>query len=401
VLLCALWCGVLSAAEDSGEAVNTNPLWHAITTSKPVLDMRLRSESVDQQGIQEDASAVTLRARVGFETGSAWHTSLLVDADLIWALDSDYNSTINGKTQFPVVADPEGSEINRLQITNTAIPDTKVVLGRQRIILDDHRFVGNVGWRQNEQTFDALRITNGSLRNFILDVAYVSQVNRVFSSESPVGRYTGDTYIVNGTLKTGIGNLTGFAYLLDLDEAPTDSSRTVGLRLTGEREAGAVKLAYTLSYASQQEYAANPLDYSDDYGMAELVGTWRGLGLGAGVEVLEGNGIKGFTAPLGTLHKFQGWADKFLTTPPNGIEDRYATLSYGAKGVAGLNGVSAALVYHRFDAQRGAADYGSELDFQLQATWHRLSALAKLADFDAQDWATDTRKYWLQVEYVW
>jgi hypothetical protein len=401
VLLFALSSGVASAAVDSGAAADSNPLWQAVITSRPILDMRLRSERVNQQAMQEGATAVTLRGRVGFETGSAWHTSLLVDADLIWALDSDYNSTINGKTQFPVVADPEGSEINRLQIMNTAIPDTKVVLGRQRIVLDDQRFVGNVGWRQNEQTFDALRIINGSVRNFTMDVAYISQVNRVFSSESPVGRYTGDTYIVNGTLKTGIGNLTGFVYLLALEEAPTDSSRTVGLRLTGEHAAGAAKLAYMLSYASQQEYAANPLDYSDDYRAAELVGTWRGLGLGAGVEVLEGNGIKGFTAPLGTLHKFQGWADKFLTTPPNGIEDRYGTLSYTAKGVAGLNGVSAALVYHRFEAQRGATDYGSELDLQLQATWHRLSALAKLADYDARNWATDTRKYWLQVEYVW
>jgi hypothetical protein len=399
--LCALSGGVVSAGEEADANVNTDSLWHAITTSRPLLDMRLRSEWVDQQGIQEEAVAVTLRGRIGFETGTAWHTSLLADADLIGALDPDYNSTINGKTQFPVVADPAGSEINRLQITNTAIPGTKVVLGRQRIVLDDQRFMGNVGWRQNEQTFDALRITNGSLRNFTLDVAYISQVNRVFSSESPVGRYTGDTYIVNGALKTSIGNLTGFAYLLDFDEAPTDSSRTIGLRLTGERDSGKVKLAYVLSYAAQQDYAANPLSYSDDYGLAELVGTWHGFGLGAGIELLQGDGVKGFTAPLGTLHKFQGWADKFLTTPPNGIEDRYATVSYNIKGVARLNAVGATVVYHAFDAERGAADYGSEVDLQLQTSWSHFTALAKLADYDAHAWATDTRKYWLQVEYVW
>ena len=69
-------------------------------------------------------------------------------------LKSDYNSTTNGKTTYPAVADPETYEINRLQLTNTRIPMTTVTLGRQRIVLDDQRFVGNVGWRQNEQTFD-------------------------------------------------------------------------------------------------------------------------------------------------------------------------------------------------------------------------------------------------------
>jgi len=399
-VLCALACGAVSAAEDSGAADDTNPLWSAVSASKPLLDMRLRSERVDQEGIQEEASAVTLRGRLGFETGPAWHTSLLVDADLIWALDSDYNSTVNGKSQFPVVADPQSYEINRLQLANTAIPGTTIVLGRQRVNYDDQRFVGNVGWRQNEQTFDALRITNASIHNFTLDAAYISQVNRVFSSESPVGRFTGDTFIVNGTLKTSFGNLTGFAYLLDFDQAPADSSRTVGLRLAGAREAGAVNFAYTISYASQQQYADNPRNYSDDYLAAELVGNWRGLGLGAGVELLQGNGVKGFTAPLGTLHKFQGWADKFLTTPPNGIEDRYVTLSYGVKKRAGLDSIAAAVIYHSFDAQRGAGDYGSELDMQLQVNWHHMAALAKLADYNAQLWATDTRKYWLQIEYT-
>ena len=70
---------------------------------------------------------------------------------------------------YPVVADPESYEINRLQLTNTSIIDTTITLGRQRIVLDDHRFVGNVGWRQNEQTFDALRVVNKHIPNLTID----------------------------------------------------------------------------------------------------------------------------------------------------------------------------------------------------------------------------------------
>ena len=123
-----------------------------------ILDARLRYEHVDQQPFAQDADALTLRARLGFETGKAWNTSLLVEGEAVVPLDSHYNSTTNGHVQYPVVADPEGYELNRLQLTNTSIDATTLTIGRQRITLDDHRFVGNVGWRQNEQTFDALRV---------------------------------------------------------------------------------------------------------------------------------------------------------------------------------------------------------------------------------------------------
>ena len=406
MLLCALSGGVVSAADDSSAAADTNTLWHAITTSKPVLDMRLRFESVDQQGIQEDASAVTLRARVGFETGAAWHTSLLVDADLIWALDSDYNSTINGKTQFPVVADPEGSEINRLQITNTAIADTKVVLGRQRIILDDHRFVGNVGWRQNEQTFDAIRVVNKSVSHLTLDVTYLDQVNRVFGKDSPQGRYYGDSVLANASYETAPGKLTAFAYRVAIDPiagvpgAVRDSSETFGLRFAGVRPVEAVKLSYIASYATQQETAGNPLSFDLDYYLGELNAAYGAYSVGAGIEILEGNGVKGFTTPLATLHKFQGWADKFLATPPNGIDDRYVTAGFSRQW-PGLDQFAVVGSHHSYAAEQGPMHYGSEVDLQAHAKWRRVTGTLKYARYDADELLTDTDKWWLQVEYIW
>ena len=126
----------------------------------------MRAEFVDQTPLAEDADAATLRLRAGFESGKAWNTTLLAEGEFVTPFDGDYRAdpARATRTAFPVVADPESYEVNRLQLTNTALPGTTLTLGRQRIVLDDHRFVGNVGWRQNEQTFDAVRVVNRSVR---------------------------------------------------------------------------------------------------------------------------------------------------------------------------------------------------------------------------------------------
>jgi hypothetical protein len=390
-----------TASTGAAHAEGFQPALSAARETKPIIDLRLRSEIVDQTGMNEDAHAMTLRARVGFETGKAWNTTLLAEGDLLWPLDSSYNSTVNGKAAYPVVPDGETYEFNRLQLTNTSIADTTLTLGRQRINLDDQRFVGNVGWRQNEQTFDSFRIVNKTIPNVTVDLSYVDQVNRVFGKESPAGRYTGSNWLANVAYQMPVGKLTGFAYLLEFDEAPRDSSETFGLRFTGERPVSKIKVAWLASFARQQERANNPLSYEADFYTAELTGTFRQYSAGVGVEVLEGNGVKGFATPLATLHKFDGWADKFLTTPPNGLERRYVTLGYLNKGVAGLDTLSLTAVYHQFRSDRLAIDYGSEVDLQLQAKWRRFNALLKYADYTADAFASDTSKYWAEVNYVW
>ena len=377
------------------------PAVGAVRESKPIIDLRLRSESVDQDGMAKDAEALTLRARLGLETGKAWNTSLLAEGDFIWPLESRYNSTVNGKTAYPVVADAETYELNRLQLTNTSIADTTVTFGRQRINLDDQRFVGNVGWRQNEQTYDGLRVVNKSVKNLTLDVTYFDQVNRVFGKDSPVGRYDGDNYLANVSYQLPVGKLTGFAYLTDFEEAPRDSAETRGVRFTGEKPVNVVKVAWVASWARQTQHANNPLDFAEDFYTLELTGTFRQYSLGAGYEVLEGNGVRGFSTPLATLHKFDGWADKFLTTPPNGLERRYVTLGYTKKGLGILDTLTANAVYHKFESNRLNLDYGSEVDLQVQAKYQRFNLLLKYADYNADRFATDTNKYWMELDYVW
>jgi hypothetical protein len=392
---------VAVTAASGALAEGLQPALSAVRESKPIIDLRLRTEGVDQTGMAEDADAFTVRGRLGFETGKAWNTTFLAEADVIWPWETHYNSTVNGKTGYPVVADAETYEVNRLQLTNTSIADTTLTLGRQRINLDDQRFVGNVGWRQNEQTYDGLRVVNKSIRNLTIDVTYFDQVNRVFGKDSPVGRFNGSNYLANVAYQLPIGKLTGFAYLTDFEEAPRDSAETLGMRFAGERPVKKVKLAYLVSYARQTERADNPLSFEENFYTLELTGTFRQYSVGAGYEVLEGNGVRGFSTPLATLHKFDGWADKFLTTPPNGLARSYAMLGYTTKGVGVLETLTANAVYHQFDSDRLNIDYGSEIDLQLQAKWRRFNFLLKYADYNAKTFATDTSKYWVQLDYVW
>jgi len=147
----------------------------------------------------------------------------------------------------------------------------------------------------------------------------------------------------------------------------------------------------------------NPLSFDLDYQFAELSATYQKFGLGVGIEILEGNGAKGFTTPLATLHKFQGWADKFLTTPPNGIEDSYVKAMVNLKAVGGLETLGFVLGYHDYEAEHISADYGSEVNLSVAAKLKKLNVMLKYADFQEGVLASarDTEKYWLQAEFVW
>lgn len=388
-------------AEESSVAKSPpNTLTAALEASKANFDLRIRYEGVDQDGISNQANALTYRIRAGLETGTFKNTSFLIDVEHIEDVIDDFNSTTNAKSSYPVVADPNTTEINRIQITNTSIPDTKIVLGRQRIIMDDSRFIGNVGWRQNEQTFDALRVTNSSFGNLKLDAAYVTRVNRIFGEESAAGKWTGDSYLFNVSYPTPIGDITGFTYLIDADEAAANSSQTIGVRLSGEKKISEGKISYTASYAQQQDYGSSNLNYSADYYLAEAAYGVDKLLFGAGYEVLGGDDQRAFNTPFATLHKFQGWTDKFLVTPINGIEDLFAKFGYKVGDVGNLKAINILAMYHNFSAETGSSDYGSEINLVASALMGKSKITLKYSDYSAKDFATDTSKLWASIDFA-
>lgn len=372
----------------------------AIQATKPIFNARLRYEGVEQDGIAETADALTYRLRVGFETGAVANTKFLIDFDHVEDVIADFNSTLNGKGNFPVIADPNVTELNRLQLTNTSLDDTRITLGRQRIILDDARFIGNVGWRQNEQTFDALRVQNTSFGDLAIDASYIRKVNRIFGDNSPSGTWDGDNVIINVSHPTPFGKITGFTYLLDIEDGGgVFSSQTLGARINGGMSLGEGQLSYVLSYAQQDDYGNSPFDYGANYVLAEGVYTQNGLSAGLGLEVLGGDTQRAFQTPLATLHKFQGWSDKFLATPLSGVEDLYVKAGYAPGGVGPFKGTKLLATYHDFSGETNGADLGSEINFLASAKYKKLGFTLKYADYQAETLARDTQKVWFQVEY--
>jgi hypothetical protein len=367
------------------------------------LDLRYRFESVEQDGKPSTAEASTLRIRGRLESGVVHGFKALVELDHLESLGSTrYDDTRNGLTNYPVIADPQGTDFNQYWLQWRGARETGLRAGRQRIAFGNERFVGAVGWRQNEQTFDALLLDTKALPGAAAAYAYVDRVQRVFGPDSgvPPASLSSDSHLLDvRSTSLPVGTLVFHAELLDFENAPQLSLDTLGLRYEGERPlAGAWKGGWAVEYAEQRDAGANAADVDAHYGLAELRLQSAALGFSAGYEVLSGEQgtftattNPAFQTPLATLHAFQGWADKFLTTPAAGIEDRWL----------GVNGKVAdwnlKLVWHDFGAEATGADYGSEWDASVTRKFaKRYELLVKFADYSADDLLTDTRKVWVQ-----
>jgi hypothetical protein len=376
---------------------------------KPLIDLRLRYENDDQDGLAVRSNALTARLRAGLAaTNGPW--SALVEAQGLLAIDGHYYDGLHGAAARPLINDPQNIALSRVQIQYKTI-DLAVTAGRQRIMLDDERFVGFSGFRENGQTFDAVRTEWTPLKGLKADVSYVWSVRTIWGMDGFGARQqavSGNNLLANLSYATPFGTVTGFAYLVDQDEAAVQgyrlSSQTYGARLSGSRPlAQGVKLSWQASYATQSDYHRNPNDYRADYYLIDAtldIASWK---LNGGYEVLgaaRGSALTSFQTPLATLFKFQGWADKFLTTPPNGVRDLYGSVGYGMKQIGPARGVTVQAVYHRFDSDRLGQHEGNELDLLASARFGRTLLSARYADYRADTLATDTRKFWLQLDWI-
>jgi hypothetical protein len=375
------------------------------TQGKPILDVRYRYEHVDQDNALNNADAQTVRTRVGYQTGKWYGLSTLLEADNVSRIgDASYNSTRNGQRDFSVVADPDGTEVNQALLRY----DHKfgsAVLGRQRINLDNQRFIGGVAWRQNEQTYDGALVQLKPLVGLTLTYAYIDNINSLFGPGN--GRFDtaanpanieGHSHVLNAQYVVMPElTVTAYQYSLGLDNlaAGNQSSKTAGVRLNG----AVAGLSYVLEYAQQTEYADNPLDLDSDYYLAELGYVIKGVTLKGGYEVLGGDkgpGNRAFQTPLATKHAFQGWADTFLLTPAGGVKDAYVG------GSAPLFGGTLAAWYHDYRAEQSSNHYGDEINLSYAHPIpgvKGLVGLVKYASYDADDFAVDTDKVWLQAQY--
>ena len=181
-------------ATGAAHADGLDPVKGAFGETKYIFDTRLRVEDVDQDplaGRRQRAHVATARSDSKPARRGTPRCSSRARRSYRCRTTTARIRLCRQYAIYPVVADPEAYEINRFQLTNTSLPGTTLTLGRQRIVLDDQRFVGAVGWRQNEQTFDALRMVNRSVANLVLDATYLNRVNRVFGDGFAAGRLQG------------------------------------------------------------------------------------------------------------------------------------------------------------------------------------------------------------------
>ena len=371
----------------------------AVGETKPSVVIRYRHEAVDQEGIEKDARAMTAKARLSWIVPVEDGFSLGAEGDYVFVfppgVGEDYNSTENGHTEYPVVADPTGFDLNQAFVRFRHDGWFTVTAGRQHIVHAGERFVGAVGWRQNEQTYDALRVQSERCA-WHLDYSFVGNVNRIFGPDDGAqpADWKGDSHLLRGEFAVADGHSLGaFAYLLDFenDNGPPNSNATYGFDYRG----GFGPLTMSGTLARQREWARNPVSYEAGYYALEARLKRDRVTFAAGYEVLGSDaGRAGFRTPLGTLHKFQGWTDKLLGTPPAGVRDAYATVG------ATIGRAALTLALHDFDAERGGEDYGREVGFMLRLRVHDdFALLLKLARYHADGHATDTDKLWLMLTH--
>ncbi len=370
----------------------------ALTSGTAYGDFRLRFETVDQDNALKDADALTLRSRLGYKTGSVSGFSAVLefeDSRTVAGID-DYNDT-NGKGgEYSVIADPETTELDQgfLQYKTDTLTSK---LGRQVIKLDNTRFVGDVGWRQDRQTFDGLSFDYNPLDDLTVKYAYLEQRNRIFAEEKDIDS---KDHLLNASYKTGVGTITGYGYLLEEDTDTELAFDTFGVRFKGATEAGDIKLLYTAEFATQEKSSKGAEDLEADYIFLEGGAVISGITAKLGYEVLgSDDGQFGFSTPLATLHAFNGWSDQFLNTPNEGLVDTYVSVS------GKLAGGKWVLAYHDFSADEDSDtsdDFGDELNISYgKAFGKHYSAGIKYAAYSADDPANGGTQTYVDTDKIW
>ncbi|MFN2329575.1 MAG: alginate export family protein [Chromatocurvus sp.] len=363
-------------------------------------DFRYRAEAVSLDNATENALASTLRSRFTLAGKPSVEWSWVLEVDDVRVIGAErYNSTRNGETRYPVVADPEGTDLNRAALA-WRHDGVGLRAGRQRVVHGSERFVGGVAWRQNEQTYDGLRTQWQFSDSLSLDAAYILSVRRIFGPDDGAqpASWEGDSLFLRAVWQpTESIDLRPFVYRLDV-EADTgfspavtvdNSTDTVGI----EADWSAGSLTLRGAYARQWDQGASTLDYAANYYHAQGIYDFSAVQLELSREALGADNNTGFKTPLATLHKFQGWADVFLNTPEGGIEDTSLALQ------GRVQDITWRAVVHRFAAEQGGARYGREFDVDVR--WRinkRMTFQFRYAYFEADDAMSgnfqDVRKAW-------
>ncbi len=393
-------------------SAHAGALENIISNPKVSLELRPRYEYVDQDGKTDEANALTMRTALGLNAQLFGVDGLGAQLQVINVANAttDYAPEDSTPGKYPTVADPSQTRVTQANVSYAA--DGFVVLaGRKMVVLDNARFIGNVGWRQMPQTYDLAAVIYNGIPNLSLLGAYVWNVNRIFAKDGdgPLNKHlkTGSVLLHAAYKFSPAITATVYDYMIE------NFADHIGIRLTGTYNLNGIKLKYTGEYAVQNDPSLDDSDHplysptrseDADYYNLNLAGAYNGFIAGIGYEVLsdKGDGDFAFWTPLATLHAMNGWADMFLKTPDEGLEDLSIKLGYNFGAYGKIIGI-----YHDFQSDKkntaGDDDLGSEIDVAYKYKINKnLGLLLKYADYNSGDASfnkPDTTKYWVQFDY--
>lgn len=380
----------------------------------PTFDIRARYEFGEVDGF-DSSHAFTLRERIGLKTRPWNGFSALVEGEFLQAVVDDYHAGAPGADPFDpantLIPDPETNELNQAYLQYGG-HDNVIRLGRQRIAYDNHAFVSNGSWRQNEQTFDAFSITNKAVAGLTLNYAYVNQVNRLFGSDADAPLIAGpppfdnvqdvaaNTHLFNASyaLREDF-KLGAYAYLMDFPDKRNWDNNTFGGSVQGEWLG--LKLYGEAAWQDKAGFNAN-----DDalYAHATVTKPFGVQRVTLGIEHLDA----GFKMPLSTPHPFNGFADSFafgrVEGTHNGLTDLYLSHSLPLGW-----GITWANVLHAMGDNEISTGYGWEYDSVLSKKFDdHWTVIAKFAQFESEGDAyigaaalPDTTRFSLEVNFVY
>jgi hypothetical protein len=382
-----------------------NTLMDALTRGDVIVEGRIRYEHVTQAAAPLPAYATTARLRVGYETAAFRGAFAGIEGEItreIGGRRSDGAIVLTGR---PVIPDPDSEILNTLyagwsMAGADGMTAARAVVGRQRIVYDNERWIGPGSFRQNDQTFDAVTIDARPVPHLAVRYAYLDGVNRVLGNSTPNGHWRSDSHALGVTTDAvPYGLLTGYAYLLDLHPVPQFSSATYGVRYDTMATGGEAMFGLEAELARQTDYRGNGADFALTYALLRPSIHYMDTTLFAGVEYLEGNGARAVQTPLATLHRHNGWADIFNVTPANGLRDIHARYLQELPDLGPLKNPRFDLRLHHFTSDSGAITYGTEYnaDVNFSAMGYATIGL-RWARYEAKRFASDTEKLWLYVE---
>lgn len=376
---CLLLCGAgagSALATDAGDGPVLRPdtalsLTDALRNGRFEAQLRPRYNRIDEERKPELTDAMTARVVAGWK--SAPFHGLRMAVELMYSDrvgTKRFNDNPRQASPYPLLPDPRYAGVNQAWIDWSG-ELANIRIGRQKLRLDNERFVSDNDFRQVPQVFTGVAVRGRTGAEVEWRAGHFTRVRGSLGVENNL-----KLSFLQGEWNPAPGQAL-LGYLLWHDQ-PQNSTQT-GLansshQVAGVRWHGSVasnlegkgRWLYHVEAARQRAHAGGDSAIRADY--LRIGGGWSGQ-LAGGEWTLRldhevkgsNSGRYGLQTPLTDLYAYNGWALQFVTTPRDGLRDSWVTVRKP------LGAVELFGEYHRFRADNGGASLGRELDVGL--TW--------------------------------